>query len=61
MIDPPQVWLTSISPTILEFGFSLHMVKDDWPPGISPKILKLGFSLHMVEDDWLPQVSHLKF
>ena len=44
MIDPP-VWLPNISPKILKFIFSLHMVKDDWPPqvwlpNISPKILK---------------------
>ena len=28
-IDPP--WLPRISPEILKFRFSLHMVKDDWP------------------------------
>ena len=55
----PQVWLTSISPKILKFRFSLHMVEDDWPPqvwlaSISPKILKLRFSMHMLKDDWFP-------
>ena len=56
MIDPP-VWLPNISPKILKFIYSLHMVKNDWPPqlwlpNISPKILKLRFSRHMVKDDW---------
>ena len=27
----PQVWQTRISPTILKFTFSQHMVEDDWP------------------------------
>ena len=31
MIDPP-VWQTRISPRILKFRFTLHMVKGDWPP-----------------------------
>ena len=30
MIDP--LWLPMILPEILKFRFSLHMVKDDWPP-----------------------------
>ena len=30
MIDPP--WLPMILPEILKFRFSLHIVKDDWPP-----------------------------
>ena len=61
MIEPP-VWLTNISPKILKFIYSLHMVKDDWPPrydwpNISPKILKFRFSLHMVKDDWPPGMT----
>ena len=28
---PPLVWQTRISPRILKYRFSLHMVKDDWP------------------------------
>ena len=66
MIDPPLAphWLLpeilKISPEILKFRFSLHMVKDDWPPTplasqwSLPKILKFRFSLHMVKDDWSP-------
>ena len=38
MIDPP-VWLTIISPNILEFRFNLHMVKDDWPPSMTDQDL----------------------
>ena len=32
MIDPPAPWLPRILPEILKFRFSVHMVKDDWPP-----------------------------
>ena len=39
MIDPPRNWFSvhiahdaHDSPEILKFRFSLHMVKDDWPP-----------------------------
>ena len=51
---PPK---NRISPEILKFRFSLHMVKDDWPPflylpRILPEILKFRFSLHMVKYDW---------
>ena len=59
MIDPP-VWLTNISPKILKFRFSLHMVKDDWAPQYDWPLSHLKFhikfilSLHMVEDDWPP-------
>ena len=58
---PPQ---NRISPEILKFRFSLHMVKDNWPsflylPRILPEILKFRFSLHMVKDDWSPSLSHL--
>ena len=45
MIDPHAQ-----EPEILKLRFSLHMVKDDWPP--PPEILKFRFSLHMVKDDW---------
>ena len=47
MIDPP--WLPRISPEILKFRFSLHMVKMIDPHPL--KILKFRFSLHMVKDD----------
>ena len=30
MINPP--WLPMILPEILKFRFSVHMIKDDWPP-----------------------------
>ena len=50
MTDPP--WLPRISPEILKLRFSLHMVKDDWPP--PPEILKFRFSVHIVKDDWPP-------
>ena len=33
MIDPPGMTdQTRISPKSFKFRFSLHMVKDDWPP-----------------------------
>ena len=32
MIDPPPHWLPMISPEILKFRFSVHIVKDDSPP-----------------------------
>ena len=58
---PSPSWLPRISPEILKFRFSVHMVKvkDDWPPNpscprISPEILKFRFSVHMVKDDWPP-------
>ena len=61
MIDPPGM-TANISPKILKFMYSLHMVKDDWPPpvwlpNISPKILKLRYSLHMVKDDFCPSMT----
>ena len=60
MIDTPR-----ILPEILKFRFSLHVVKDDWPPlphRILPDILKVRFSLCMVKDDWLtPQNSNTNF
>ena len=38
MIDP----LVRILPEFLKFRFSLHMVKDDWPPTkIWPEFLKV--------------------
>ena len=51
---PPPPRLHRISPEILQFRYSLHMVKDDWHPSsrILPEILKFRFSLHMVKDDW---------
>ena len=42
MIDPP-LWLTSISPKILKFRFSLHMVKYDWPPKYDWPVSHLKF------------------
>ena len=73
MIDPPGMTdQTRISPKSFKFRFSLHMVKDDWPPRYdrpdqdltynsrqrqpAPKIFKLSFSLCMVKDDWPPRV-----
>ena len=61
MIDLQQVWLTSISPKILNLRFSLHKVKDDCPPtGMTDEYhtydLNLRFSLDMVKDDWPSQV-----
>ena len=32
MIDPPAPWLHRILAEMLKFRFSVHMVKDDWPP-----------------------------
>ena len=29
---PSPSWLPRILPEILKFRFSVHMVKDDWPP-----------------------------
>ena len=47
MIDP-LVWLTRISPKILEFRFSLHMVKDDWPPqGMTDQDLTKNFQVQI--------------
>ena len=69
MIDPQETlkftFVCTLSkminaPEILKFRFSLHIVKDDWPPTptwlprIPPEILKFRFSLHMVKDDWPP-------
>ena len=39
MIDPAKVWLTSISPKILKFRFSLHMVKMIDCPGMTDQYL----------------------
>ena len=57
-------WLPKnrISPEMLKFRFSLHMVKDDWPPflylpRILPEILKFRFSLHMVRRWLIPPLS----
>ena len=56
MIDPHP--LGRILPEFLKFRFSLHIVKDDWPPQplarILPEFLKFRFSLHIVKDDWPP-------
>ena len=54
MIDthPARIW-----PEFLKFRFSLHIVKDDWPPTparILPEFLKFRFSLYIVKDDWPP-------
>ena len=62
MMTPQSAWLPRILPEILKFRFSVHMVKDDWPPSpswlprISPEILKFRFSVHMVKvnDDGPP-------
>ena len=67
MIDSSQVWLTNISPKILKFRFSLHIVKEwltllVWLPIISPKILKFIFTfVHgerlLTPQVWLPNIS----
>ena len=60
MIDPP--WLPMILPEILKFRFSVHIVKDDWPPLTAKDLtrnLKFRFSLHMVKDDWPPPQKFL--
>ena len=68
-MDPP-IKCPRILPEILKFRFSLHMVKDAWPPSpswlprISPETLKFRFSVHMVKvnedgppDPWLSKIS----
>ena len=52
--DPPSpVWLTRISPKILEFRFGLHIVKDDSPPPSSDiwwKSWKFYFCMYPIKD-----------
>ena len=39
MMDPSQVWLPNISPKILKFIYSFHMVKMIDPPGMTAQYL----------------------
>ena len=53
---PPQVWLTSISPKILKFRFSLNIKRWFTPTGMTDQYymydLNLRIILDMVKDDW---------
>ena len=52
---PPRILLE-----ILKVRFSLHMVKDGWPPTrIWPEFLEFRISLHIVKDDWPPTGHNL--